>query len=264
MRCSTTARSASYPDPGRLAREAGSPPPARGAFALADSGYSGARTRDGHYVVCDAGPVGPDYQPGHGHADLFSFELSLRGGRVVVDSGVSTYEAGPLREYCRSTRAHNTVEIEGRDQVELWGAFRVGRRCRPRDVAWRARDGGFELSARHDGYRVLAGRPTHARRFRWSDRGMLQVDDCVDATRAVRSVARLHFHPDCRLGRPDGGACTLDFPTGRARVAWSGWETAVREQSVYCPEFGVARPNPCLALAAVATRLRGAVRIELA
>ena len=37
-------------------------------------------------------------------ADLLSFELSLRGTRVVVDAGVSTYEAGWLREYCRSTR----------------------------------------------------------------------------------------------------------------------------------------------------------------
>ncbi len=77
---------------------------------------------------------------------------------MVVDSGVATYEAGPLRAYCRSTRAHNTVEIEGRDQVELWGAFRAGRRCRPREVVWTPQDGAFELSARHDGYRVLPGR----------------------------------------------------------------------------------------------------------
>ena len=251
-----------HPDPGRLAREAGAPPPAPGAFALPESGYYGARTRGGHYVVCDAGPVGPDYQPGHGHADLFSFELSLDGARVVVDSGVSTYEAGPLRDYCRSTRAHNTVEIEGRDQVELWGAFRVGRRCRPREVVWTPREGAFELSARHDGYRAQQGRPTHARTFRWRDAGVLEIDDRIDATRPVRSVARLHFHPHCRLGPPDGGVCTIGLPGGRARVAWSGWDAAVREESFYCPEFGVARRNPCLALATTAARVRGAIRVE--
>ena len=250
------------PDPGRLAREAACPPSLPGTFALAGSGYYGARTHDGHYVVCDAGPLGPDHQPGHGHADLFSFELSLCGARVVVDSGVSTYEAGPLRDYCRSTRAHNTVEIEGRDQVELWGAFRVGRRCRPREVVWKERGGGFDLSALHDGYRVLPGRPRHARTFRWREGGALAVDDRIEATRPVRSVARLHFHPACRLSPPDGGACTVDFPRGRARLAWSGWETAAGEASFWCPEFGVARPNPCLALAAVTAQLRGSIRIE--
>ena len=249
-----------YPDPERLTREAGVAPAGSGVFALAASGYYGARTREGHYVVCDAGPVGPDYQPGHGHADLLSFELSLSGARVVVDSGISTYEADRMRAYCRSTRAHNTVEIDGRDQVELWDAFRVGRRCRPRDVTWQARNGAFDLSARHDGYRVLSGRPTHRRTFRW-DAGVLEVRDHIDATRPVRSVARLHFHPDCRLGDPDAQTCTVDFPGGRARLDWSGWQTVVREESFYCPRFGVVERNPCLAFATVAASARGTLRL---
>ena len=37
---------------------------------------------------CDAGDIGPDYQPGHAHGDMLSFELSLNGHRVIVDSGV--------------------------------------------------------------------------------------------------------------------------------------------------------------------------------
>ena len=253
-----------YPDPGRLAREARAMPAGPGVFVLASSGYYGARTREDHYVVCDAGPLGPDYQPGHGHADLLSFELSLRGARVVVDSGVSTYEAGRMRAYCRSTRAHNTVEVEGRDQMELWGAFRVGRRCRPRDVVWTALDDGFELSAWHDGYRVLPGRPTHARTFRWRHAGSLEIEDRIDATRAMRAVARLHLHPDCRLVDRDGGAWLIDFPGGRVRLTWSGWERPREEESFYCPAFGVARRNPCLAFAAVAPRLRGRIRIDLA
>ena len=252
------------PAPLRLMREAGALPPRPGRFALVASGYYGARTRDGHYVVCDAGPLGPDYQPGHGHADLLSFELSLRCRRVVVDSGVSTYEAGPMRAYCRSTRAHNTVEMEGRDQAELWAAFRVGRRCRPRDVVWTPLDDGFELSASHDGYRVLPGQPTHARTFRWRDGGALVIRDCVDATRPVRSVARLHFHPHCLLGDPEDGACSVDFPGGRARLAWSGWERAAAEESFYCPGFGVAVSNPCLAFVALGARVRGTIRVDLA
>ena len=91
--------------------------------------------RDGEDALfVDAGPIGPDYLPAHGHGDMFSYELSLDGRRVVVDGGTSTYEAGAERDWVRSTRAHNTVEIAGADQCEFFGAFRVGRRGRPRDV----------------------------------------------------------------------------------------------------------------------------------
>src|SRR5688500_6439787 len=62
-----------------------------GPFALNDTGYFGARTADGHYIICDAGPIGPGYQPGHAHGDIFSFELSYFGHRVIVDSGVYDY-----------------------------------------------------------------------------------------------------------------------------------------------------------------------------
>ena len=239
------------------------PEPPVGPFALVDSGYYGARTSDGHYVVCDAGPIGPDYQPGHGHADLLSFELSLRGARVVVDSGVSTYEAGAMRDYCRSTRAHNTVEIEGQNQVEVWAAFRVGRRCAPRDVDWQELPDGFLLSARHDGYRHLPGRPTHARTFRWHAGGRLEVSDSVESTRPVRSVARLHFHPDCRIKELNGDACTIRTPGGRVRVEWSGWADAAEDDSVYCPRFGVEIPNPCLRFSSAVASLRAAVRIAV-
>ncbi len=237
-------------------------PAANGPFALAETGCYGARTAAGDYVVCDAGPLGPDYQPGHGHADLFSFELSLRGVRVVVDSGVSSYEAGAARDWCRSTRAHNTVEVGGSDSAEMWAAFRVGRRCRPRGVRWTAGGDDFELSGRHDGYRHLPGRPVHERTFRWRSGPRLDIVDRVTASRPVRSVARLHFHPDCRLGDPSGGTCAVAFPGGHARVSWSGWDAVAEEPSRYCPEFGLEQPNPCLAFSTTASDLRASIRIE--
>ena len=248
-----------YPRPRELMAIAGVESPRVGVFALVESGYYGARTGDGNYILCDAGAIGPDYQPGHGHADLFSFELSLQGTRVVVDSGVSTYETGPTRDYCRSTRAHNTVEIEGEDQVELWSAFRVGRRCRPREVEWEAREDGFALSGRHDGYRRLPGRPTHARTFRWYQQGRLEIHDRVDADRPLRSVARLHFHPECRIDDVGGDACVLSFPRGRVRVSWLGWAVVAKDDSVYCPEFGIELPNPCLAFSNPSQLRAGAV-----
>ena len=252
-----------YPRPRELVERVGLQPQRVGSFALTESGYYGARTVTGHYVICDAGPIGPDYQPGHGHADFFSFEMSLRGARVVVDSGVSTYQSGPMRNYCRSTRAHNTVEIEGRDQVELWAAFRVGRRCRPQEVNWKELADGFELSGRHDGYRHLSGRPTHTRTFCWHEKGRLEIFDQVDSECPLRSNARLHFHPDCRIDEVIGKTCELHFSGGCVRVSWSGWETVTRDESFYCPQFGVELSNPCLAFSSFVANLEGTIRIEL-
>jgi uncharacterized heparinase superfamily protein len=217
-----------------------------GAFALRDAGYYGARA-GGSYVVCDAAPIGPDYLPGHAHGDLLSFELSLGGQRVIVDAGVHGYDGDPLRRWCRSTRAHNTVEIENADQCEFWGTFRVARRGRPRDVAWTPQPDGFRLAAWHDGYQRLAGRPRHAREFRWYDDGVLLVRDRVTAGRSVMAVARLHLHPDCTIEALAERSARVLHPGGVFVVAFDGTGTLTVEESTYCPEFGRACETRALA-----------------
>jgi uncharacterized heparinase superfamily protein len=211
--------------------------PPDGPFALAQAGYYGARSGR-HYVVCDAAPIGPDYNPGHAHGDLLSFELSLAGRRVLVDAGVHGYDGDPLRAWCRSTRAHNTVEIEGQDQSEFWGTFRVGRRARPRDVAWTPLVDGFRLSAWHDGYEHLPGSPRHARELRWYADGVLLVRDRVRARRPVRVASRLHLHPDCVLEEVASRSARVRHPEGELAIAFDGDGELAVEPSVYCPGFG--------------------------
>ena len=60
--------------------------------------------------------------------DVLSSELTLQGQRAIVDTGVSSYERGPERHYERSTAAYNTIRVDGLEQAEIWGGFRVGRR----------------------------------------------------------------------------------------------------------------------------------------
>jgi uncharacterized heparinase superfamily protein len=218
-----------------------------GPFALPQTGYFGARSESGDYVVCDAAPIGPDYLPGHAHGDIFSFELSLRGRRVIVDAGVSGYEADEARAWCRSTRAHNTVEIDGEDQCEFWAAFRVARRGRPRDVTWEACGAGFALEGWHDGYERLASRARHRRRFRWHPEGVLLVRDTVTARRPVRAASRLHLHPDCEIRLDGASGARVSFPGGSFRVAFAGEGEFAVESSTWHPEFGVVRQNRALA-----------------
>lgn len=35
--------------------------------------------------------IGPDYIPGHAHADTFNYELRIDGVPFIVDTGISTY-----------------------------------------------------------------------------------------------------------------------------------------------------------------------------
>src|SRR5690606_10804538 len=58
---------------------------------LADSGYVRLQSNSA-VVIADVARVGPDYLPGHGHADTLSFEMSLLGRRFLVNGGTSTYE----------------------------------------------------------------------------------------------------------------------------------------------------------------------------
>lgn len=215
-------------------------------FALPDSGYYGAQCSNGHYLICDAGPMGPNTQMGHAHGDLFSFELSLRGHRVICDSGVHGYDGDPYRPYCRSTRAHNTIEVDGEDQCEFWATFRVARRARPREVRWEPTDDGFRLSGWHDGYERLPGRPRHHRQFSWHERGVLVVADRVSSARTVSVASRMHVHPDCEIADLGPRIARIRAPGGDFHVAFAGRGRLEVEPSVYCPEFGVAIENQAL------------------
>lgn len=80
------------------------------------------------HLIAKAGAPGPAWQLGHAHADALSYELSLDGQRVIVNSGVHGYADSPHRTACRAEAAHNTAAVIGTPQLETWAAFRVGRR----------------------------------------------------------------------------------------------------------------------------------------
>jgi uncharacterized heparinase superfamily protein len=217
-----------------------------GCFALEHAGYYGWRGPGGTYVVADFARVGPDYSPGHGHADIFGFELSLGGHRVITDSGVHDYESSVVRRYCRSTAAHNTVEIDGCDQCDLWGAFRMAKRGYPRDVLWHPQGAGFTLSGWHDGYKRLPGQPIHFRQMQWDCAKGLSIFDKITARRPVSCASRVHLHPACRIDGSSGRLVHVSYPGGEFQVEAD--EDIEIEETPYFERFYQTRPRPCLCL----------------
>jgi hypothetical protein len=180
-------------------------------IALSDGITTGYKmVRQPHYeLLADVGAVGPDPQPGHAHADTFSFVLYVDNQPVIVDSGTSTYHAGPRRMWERGTAAHNTVDVMDIHSSEVWAGFRVGRRARVVVTA----NTDTTLAALHDGYRRLG--VTHARTWATGPT-QIQITDQLTARQggAVRGVARLHFHPDLSVtlagNRIDAGLVAIE------------------------------------------------------
>ena len=220
-----------------------------GITHLADSGY--VRVQRGPLVaLLDVGPVGPDYLPGHAHADTLSFEMSLYGARVLVNSGTSQYGVGPERHRQRGTAAHNTVSIDNQDSSEVWGGFRVARRARPFDLTIGERDGMIEIACAHDGYQRLSGQPVHRRR--WSfDAHRCTVVDTVDGRGSevgqkvgqpvAPAVSHWHWAPGIEVSVAEPFNMIL---AGGSKLSFAGeaahWHATA---STWHPEFGKVLAN---------------------
>ena len=165
---------------------------------LGQSGYIRLEQK-GTVVLFDAAPIGPDYQPGHAHADTLSFELSIGGRRAIVNSGISTYENNAERLAQRSTPAHNTIRLDGEDSSEVWSAFRVARRARPLDAGTDRRS---FAEAGHDGYKRLKDPAIHRRRIELHPDRLVVTDEIqARGEHAVELFFHLHpeAHPDIRM-----------------------------------------------------------------
>jgi uncharacterized heparinase superfamily protein len=207
---------------------------------LPDSGY--VRLQNARAVlICDVAPVGPDYLPAHAHADTLSCELSLDGRRVVVNGGTSTYEPGTERQRQRSTSAHNTVEVDGRDSSEVWGAFRVARRARPFGVRWGTENGVSWLEGAHDGYARLPGRVTHRRRWVLEADGLSIEDRLEGRCRSARATLNLHPSVAAHVSGPGGATVLLDIPGGTGvRLSFEPPQGVSLDHGAWHPEFGLS------------------------
>jgi len=204
-----------------------------------DTGYYVLAPRSGDLLIVDCGAVGPEYQPGHAHSDTLSFELSLRGERVIVDSGCCQYPDGDIRRYNRGNAGHNSVTIDGENQSEVWGAHRCGRRALPVYAHLEQRDdGSLNFSGAHDGYRRLKGKPVHHRNINWSGETCL-IEDRVEGEGRHDLESRLHIHPSLTVEIVDGCALILAGDKTLAKISALGKGKIEMQDGWYCPEFGV-------------------------
>ena len=209
------------------------------------------------HLLADVGAPCPDELPAHAQADTFGCLVHVDGAPLLVDTGTSTYEPGPIRDYQRSTTAHNTAVVDGTDSTEVWGTFRAGRRARVHDVVTRRVPGGLTIEASHDGYRRLPGSPVHRRRWSLTAAG-LQVDDQVTGGGEHEIAIRWHLAPgsgaqlcESQAGSETAGAEMSAEPACRpATTAAGAFDTSVATPT---GQFDVTITAPGTAKLAVET-----------
>jgi uncharacterized heparinase superfamily protein len=240
----------------RVAREAGiswesSPAPAQ---ALVDSGYYLASwegpTAVSRVLIKACGPE-PAYQPGHAHADPFTFEYSVSGLRMIVDTGVHGYAESPWRAYCRSVAAHNCATVNDAEPMDAWSVFRVGRRYTPRVESWAVdARGAAHLVGTHDGYAPAV----MERDLRMVPGCGMRVCDRARNTTDAHLRSYLHLAPECSVSEEKGmwriaraGALLWLVPQAGTTAQYhppqpkppTGWHFA---------EFGAGAPAPWFVL----------------
>ncbi len=156
-------------------------------ISLSNSGYRKIK-KENYECIVDVGEIGPDYIPGHAHADTFNFVININNRPFIIDTGISTYEANEIRSYERSTKAHNTVEINNVNSSEVWGSFRVANRAKVIELE---EDNNY-IKATHDGYYKKFG-IYHTREWSFFENKIIVKDSL---NKEANAVFRLHFHPD--------------------------------------------------------------------
>jgi uncharacterized heparinase superfamily protein len=156
-----------------------------------------SRPQDGPEIWCrcDDGPHGYLSIAAHAHADALAVEVRHDGVDVLADPGTYCYHGEPeWRDYFRSTRAHNTIEVDGQSSSQPGGPFLWTSHAETTRLPTPAGDDAVEgWRAEHTGYTRLDPSLRHARSVRLdSERRELELEDVITCDRP--HVVRLALH----------------------------------------------------------------------
>lgn len=228
------------------------PPPVSASF-LKDSGYA-VMQGAGQKLIADGGRLGVNYQPGHAHCDLTTYEYSFNGVRFIVDSGVGSYLPDERRRLARSVWGHNVTVVNDLEQAEIWKAFRMGRRVQPEKSELVRGENRLLFTVQYVN-RLRKKRAYRLRReIEMVYESYFRINDSVIAGELFSLKSLIHLHPDVE---PETG-------TGRAVLRRAGkevvllWDARLAKAKIsdgfYHPEFGKQVPAKMLILQPVIDR----------
>jgi len=221
-------------------------PPTKRYVSFPEAGYQIQRSGWGKgekafkqegFLIFDCGPLGDG---GHGHYDMLNVEIAAQGKSLIIDPGRYTYSEHPpnFRRWFKGTAAHNTVCIDGLDQVSY-------RRGKPKKPLPQAR---FIERRSAPGFDVMAGtaespcyEAIHTRRIFYICDEYWIICDSLAGERLHRFDLRFHLAPEAwqRVQILGNNVCTpelmLLFSEGSRLELQPGW---------FAPCYGVKHEAP--------------------
>ncbi len=195
------------------------------------------------HLVFDVG----SYRTDHSHRDALAINLYASGLTVLPDSGLYSYEVGPLANYFPHTRAHNTVVVDGGEQASG-----------DAEALTTQIDDGW---AYQSGFHTLYDMVVHERGVLLLERDLVLVIDRLDSNREREYAQTWHTPNDIE---PVGDATALtvhdedDLPLLTIHQAWpddmelslvsgqeepvvQGWYSEIYEEALprYAAEYRV-------------------------
>lgn len=174
-------------------------------IAFKDAGIyllqSGRRSADDRIsLTFDCGALGFGSIAAHGHADALSITLRIGGRDILIDPGTYDYFTHrQWRDYFRSTRAHNTIVVNDRDQSEPLGLFNWGRRAKARCLRFETRGDLSIVEGEHDGYRATHG-VTHRRSVLFNRAsGRIEIEDFLSGNSEYSIAQSFHLSSECSV-----------------------------------------------------------------
>jgi hypothetical protein len=226
-------------------------PPGSAAFPL--GGIFVLRAERTQLVV-RVGDVGQNGSGGHSHNDALSYELSIDGMPLIVDSGTYAYTFDvAARNDFRSTRAHNTVVVDQQEihPIDPERVFELRQFAWPRIDMCDLEGDTLVLSGSHDGYRRLPDPVVHSRRFSLSRvTGAVSIRDDLMGAATHEFASLLHFAPGTSIRRVSETVFEVESARSRIELTVTGVggpELSV-EQGWVSDRYGVRERAPVLAL----------------
>ncbi len=162
----------------------------------------------GYWAYMDGSPFGTAHQ----HEDKLNVQIFALGHELITEAGQFAYDSSEMRKYVLSTRGHNTIRVDGKDQarrpIYKWEPEMISLKSDTKFIPGETRDTAEATYTEGYGADHLAVKHTRRFIFLKNEAGLppmfIAVDRLIAAdeeTHTYESLWHLHDNPTTLCGR---------------------------------------------------------------
>lgn len=202
---------------------------------------------DNYYCAVRCGAIGQRGKGGHAHNDQLSIELQIRGQDVFVDGGTYLYTpSANMRNYFRSTSAHNTIIPESKEEQNSWlpgGGDALFWMLGDRSKATMIHKNEMEWKGYHSGFGIYR----HTRTLIFNKSEITGIDEFSGDGKIT---AFFHCAPDVKIIEKSNDGHTLTLCSNNVTVTMSCKKHTIEihENGLYSLGYGILQPSMYLTI----------------